>query len=131
MPYSSTPPICSRCSNTVTSHPRCASLMAAVMPAGPLPTIATDLPQGSARSKRARSRYAELMKLSILEKWIGVPLCPCTQEPSHWFEWLQTIEHTALIGLFSKRSAPASSIFFCLKSSMTCGIDVCTGQPFS
>ena len=71
------------------------------------------------------------MKLSMLEKWIGVPLCPCTQEPSHWFEWLHTIEHTALIGLFSKRSAPASSIFFRLKSSMTCGIGVCTGQPFS
>ncbi len=56
MPYSSTPPISERCSKTVTSQPFCASLMAAVMPAGPLPMTATDLPQGSGALNSARSR---------------------------------------------------------------------------
>ena len=67
----------------------------------------------------------------MAEKWIGEPLRPCTHEPSHCPEWLQTSAQTALIGLLEKSSAPASSSLRSRKSSITCGIDVETGQPLS
>ena len=44
--------------------------------------------------------------------------------PSHWPEWLQTMEQTALMGLFWNSSSPASSRRRCLNKSMTCGIGV-------
>ena len=67
----------------------------------------------------------------MLEKCTGLPLRAWTQLPSHWLEWLHTSEHTALMGLFSKSSAPASSILRSLKSRMTSGMGVWTGQPRS
>ena len=58
MPYSSTPPISGRCSNTVTAQPSWAILIATVMPAGPEPTTATFLPHDGAGFHSLRSRYA-------------------------------------------------------------------------
>ena len=55
----------------------------------------------------------------------------------NWKEWLRaaliravkTMAQTADIGLFAKSISPASISRFSLKSWITAGIGVCTGQP--
>ena len=65
----------------------------------------------------------------MLEKCTGLPLRPWMQLPSHWLEWLQMSEQTALMGLLSNSSAPASSILRSLNRPITSGMGVWTGHP--
>ena len=128
----STPPAAWNASKTVTSWPCLTSSPAAVSPAGPEPTMATDRPEVAGASGFDRSGWAIAQSATNRSREpiaTEAPFLARTQRPSHWISCGQTRPVTQGRALSSRSDAAAPSMSPTRSRSMNSGMLTRTGQP--
>mmetsp|Transcript_5879 Transcript_5879/g.18048 ORF Transcript_5879/g.18048 Transcript_5879/m.18048 type:complete len:317 (+) Transcript_5879:443-1393(+) len=129
-PYIMRPPMRSERSYTVTVWPILLSWSAAAMPAGPLPTIATERPvrtSGGRGTIQPSSKARSMMLASTLLIETGFSMMPSTHEPSHGAGHTRPVNSGKLF-VSSRRSSASRHSPLCT-SSLNSGILLPSGQP--